>query len=103
MEMSVRVMRSAGRLPCRWRRSRKARSISRELCVNGRRHDDCRLFERRSPVSGAVSHYPLQMSGIPPIRQEITVTWEFPVVFTHALFSLENPLLAETLDRLEER
>lgn len=37
------------------------------------------------------------------IRQQITVSWDFPVVFTHAVFDPANPALAETLDRLDER
>jgi 3-dehydroquinate synthase len=36
------------------------------------------------------------------IQQRIDVTWEFPVVFTHALFSASNPVLVETLERLKE-
>ncbi len=37
------------------------------------------------------------------VRQQITVNWDFPVVFTHALFAPENPVLLETLDRLNEQ
>ena len=36
------------------------------------------------------------------IRQQIAVSWEFPVTFTQRLFAGENPVLAETLDRLGE-
>ncbi len=36
------------------------------------------------------------------IQQRIDVTWEFPVVFTHALFSASNPVLVETVERLKE-
>ena len=36
------------------------------------------------------------------IEQRIAVAWEFPVVFTRRLFAAENPLLAETLRRLNE-
>ncbi len=36
------------------------------------------------------------------IPQRIDVTWEFPVVFTHALFDAHNPVLVETLERLRE-
>jgi 3-dehydroquinate synthase len=41
------------------------------------------------------------MSG-DTVRQRITVSWEFPVVFTRDLFSPANLVLAETLDRLGE-
>ena len=37
------------------------------------------------------------------IRQQITVQWDFPVVFTHHLFAPENPVLSEALDRFEEK
>ncbi len=33
--------------------------------------------------------------------QRFTVSYEFPVCFTHGLFSPENPVLVETLSRLE--
>ena len=36
------------------------------------------------------------------IRQQISVSWDFPVTFTQRLFNLENPALVETLDRLGE-
>ncbi len=36
------------------------------------------------------------------IRQQITVSWDFPVIFTHHLFAPENHVLAGTLDRLCE-
>ena len=36
------------------------------------------------------------------IAQRIAVAWEFPVIFTRRLFARENPLLAETLRRLNE-
>jgi len=35
-------------------------------------------------------------------QQRITVNWEFPVVFTHALFDAANPVVANTLNRLAE-
>src|SRR6266513_1430163 len=38
-----------------------------------------------------------------PIRQQIRVTWDFPVIFTHALFAPENRIFADTLDRLHEQ
>ena len=38
-----------------------------------------------------------------PIQQQITVSWEFPVVFTRGVFSSDNPVLVEMLDRLQER
>ena len=36
------------------------------------------------------------------VLQEINVRWEFPVVFTEDLFLSSNPLLANTLNRLQE-
>jgi len=33
--------------------------------------------------------------------QRFTVSYEFPVCITHGLFSPENPVLVETLSRLE--
>jgi 3-dehydroquinate synthase len=36
------------------------------------------------------------------IHQQLSVRWEFPVVFTHRLFDAENPVLHETLGRLGE-
>lgn len=36
------------------------------------------------------------------IRQQLTVSWDFPVVFTHGIFAARNPVLVETLDRLNE-
>ncbi len=36
------------------------------------------------------------------IRQQIGVSWDFPVTFTQRLFAAENPVLVETLDRLDE-
>jgi 3-dehydroquinate synthase len=37
------------------------------------------------------------------IRQQITVSWDFPVVFTHFVFDVGNPVLREAIDRLGER
>ena len=37
------------------------------------------------------------------VQQRIDVSWEFPVVFTHALFDPANDALAQTLDRLGEQ
>ena len=37
------------------------------------------------------------------IRQQITVTWDFPVVFTRDLFAPENHSLVETINRFAER
>ena len=37
------------------------------------------------------------------IRQQITVTWDFPVVFTRNIFAADNPALAEAMNRLAER
>ncbi len=36
------------------------------------------------------------------IRQQLTVSWDFPVVFTHHLFEATNPVLQEAIDRLRE-
>ena len=36
------------------------------------------------------------------IEQRIEVSWDFPVIFTHAVFSSSNPVLAETLNRRAE-
>jgi 3-dehydroquinate synthase len=36
------------------------------------------------------------------VRQQITVGWDFPVVFTQDVFSAANPVLADTLNRLGE-
>jgi 3-dehydroquinate synthase len=36
------------------------------------------------------------------IHQRISVEWDFPVVFTRGLFLKENPVLVDTLDRLNE-
>ncbi len=42
------------------------------------------------------------MNGTKTVRQQISVGWEFPVVFTHDVFAPANPVLADTLDRLGE-
>jgi 3-dehydroquinate synthase len=42
------------------------------------------------------------MSATKTVLQQITVGWSFPVVFTHAVFDVANPVLAETLNRLGE-
>jgi 3-dehydroquinate synthase len=36
------------------------------------------------------------------IQQRIGVNWDFPVVFTHAVFAAANPVLLNALDRLGE-
>lgn len=36
------------------------------------------------------------------IHQQISVHWEFPVVFTHHLFTPQNPTLIQTIQRLGE-
>ncbi len=46
-------------------------------------------------------------SGLSPmnsttIAQRIDVSWDFPVVFTHAIFHPENSALIDALDRLDE-
>ncbi|HEX8310192.1 MAG TPA: 3-dehydroquinate synthase [Chthoniobacteraceae bacterium] len=41
--------------------------------------------------------------GTRTVRQQISVHWDFPVVFTHHLFAPENTTLAATLDRLGEQ
>lgn len=47
-------------------------------------------------------HPSLPAVNVHTIQQRISVAWDFPVVFTHALFDPTNPLLADTLDRLRE-
>jgi len=42
------------------------------------------------------------MNLTPTIHQQLSVSWDFPVCFTHGLFAAENALLAQTLDRLRE-
>jgi len=42
------------------------------------------------------------MSATKTVLQKITVGWSFPVVFTHAVFDAANPVLIETMNRLEE-
>ncbi len=42
------------------------------------------------------------MNGVRTAQQRITVNWDFPVVFTHAVFAPSNPVLADTLNRLGE-
>jgi len=42
------------------------------------------------------------MNGVRTAQQRITVNWDFPVVFTHAVFAPANPVLADTLNRLGE-
>ena len=42
------------------------------------------------------------MTALRSIRQQLSVRWDFPVVFTRALFAAGNPLLVDTLDRLGE-
>ncbi|MDQ3620865.1 MAG: 3-dehydroquinate synthase [Verrucomicrobiota bacterium] len=36
------------------------------------------------------------------IQQQITVSWDFPVVFTHHVFEAGNPVLVKAIDRLGE-
>ncbi|NBV85065.1 MAG: 3-dehydroquinate synthase [Verrucomicrobia bacterium] len=43
------------------------------------------------------------MEAAPIYHQHISVHWEFPVVFTRNLFAPENPILAQTADRLGEK
>lgn len=42
------------------------------------------------------------MTPAESIQQRIVVEWEFPVVFTRHLFASDNPLLGQTLRRLNE-
>ena len=42
------------------------------------------------------------MTTTKTVRQQISVGWEFPVVFTHDVFGPANPVLAEALHRLGE-
>ncbi len=43
------------------------------------------------------------MIDFQPYHQRITVSYDFPVHFTHGVFDPRNPLLADVLDRLGER
>lgn len=43
------------------------------------------------------------MSETGTVRQQISVSWDFPVVFTHDVFAAANPALAGTLNRLGEK
>ena len=58
-------------------------------------------FPERARLSPHVLS-PLPTMPSQTIHQQITVTWEFPVVFTEELFAPGNPVLRETLDRLGE-
>ncbi len=42
------------------------------------------------------------MTSTHTVQQRIEVSWDFPVVFTHALFDPANPVLVTTLDRKSE-
>ena len=42
------------------------------------------------------------MEAAPTYHQQISVSWDFPVVFTQDLFAPENPVLAQTACRLKE-
>jgi 3-dehydroquinate synthase len=43
------------------------------------------------------------MEAAPTYRQQISVSWEFPVAFTRELFATSNPVLLETFRRLGEK
>jgi 3-dehydroquinate synthase len=43
------------------------------------------------------------MEAAPTYRQQISVSWEFPVAFTQDLFATSNPVLLETIRRLAEK
>src|SRR4051794_35482068 len=36
------------------------------------------------------------------IRQQITVNWEFPVVFTHGVFEAQNPVLVDAINQIPD-
>jgi 3-dehydroquinate synthase len=42
------------------------------------------------------------MTSTHTVQQRIEVSWDFPVVFTHAIFDPANPVLVTTLDRKSE-
>jgi 3-dehydroquinate synthase len=42
------------------------------------------------------------MNGTHTVQQQIEVTWDFPVIFTHAIFAPANRVLVETLNRRGE-
>lgn len=42
------------------------------------------------------------MMSDPQIQQKLSCSFDYPVAFTEEVFDPENPLLAQTLDRLEE-
>src|SRR6185312_12650083 len=42
------------------------------------------------------------MNGVRTAQQRISVSWDFPVVFTHAVFNPANAVLVDTLNRLGE-
>ena len=58
------------------------------------------LNNMQPPFSQQIQSVPGVKSAT--IRQQISVSWDFPVTFTHGLFASENPVLVETLDRLGE-
>ncbi len=60
-------------------------------------------------IRSATSRPPRSSTPVQPdmlseqtVRQQITVSWEFPVVFTHGLFDPANPVLLQSLNRLGE-
>ena len=59
----------------------------------------------RSPFTDGfptVCRIPSRMHAVHQYQQNITVRWDFPVVFTQHLFREENPVLRETILRLGE-
>ncbi len=42
------------------------------------------------------------MEAAPTYHQQISVSWEFPVIFTRHLFATDNPVLVQTASRLKE-
>ncbi len=59
-------------------------------------------------MSHSAPHHSADRSGFPAgptqtVQQQISVHWDFPVSFTHHLFAPSNPLLADTLNRLQEK
>src|SRR5688572_32654968 len=57
---------------------------------------------RMKPIVPRINDAPV-MKLPRQIRQQITVTWDFPVVFTRDLFAPDNHSLVETINRFAER
>src|SRR5262245_15346051 len=63
-------------------------------------HCECDFFKAESRFK---DYCPARMNQKPrSIQQSITVTWDYPVTFTHGLFRAGNAVLMDTLRRLGE-